>query len=54
MMKRKRDLRAADTKRRAKDDSVTPAELLANESGNPFATFTEWFGEADEKAYCSL
>jgi antitoxin PrlF len=33
---------------------VTKASVLLNEADDPFATFSEWSNEADEKAYGSL
>jgi hypothetical protein len=30
------------------------AQLRGPESGDPFVTFTEWWSEADEKAYAQL
>jgi hypothetical protein len=30
------------------------AQLRAAEASDPFATFTEWWSEADEKAYAEL
>jgi antitoxin PrlF len=35
-------------------ESVLPEKTPANEIGDPFATFSEWSSEADEKAYCDL
>ena len=29
-------------------------QMSGSERGDPFATFTEWSGEADEKAYADL
>jgi hypothetical protein len=41
----------APLKQRA-DDAVI--QVRARETGDPFATFTEWLSETDEKAYASL
>jgi hypothetical protein len=46
-----RPQKSGDTARyRLTEDGV----LLANEMGNPFATFSEWSRKADEKAYGDL
>jgi hypothetical protein len=34
--------------------SVSPDRASANKIGDPFATFSEWSSEADEKAYRDL
>jgi hypothetical protein len=36
------------------DDRLAFDKALANVTADPFATFTEWSSEADEKAYGSL
>jgi antitoxin PrlF len=36
------------------DDGVLLDKAPANEGDDPFATFSEWSNEADEKAYGSL
>jgi hypothetical protein len=33
---------------------VKPIEKASPETDGPFASFTEWSGEADEKAYAKL
>jgi antitoxin PrlF len=49
------DLKPGDTLRyRVTDDGVLLDKAPANESDDPFATFSEWSNEADEKAYGSL
>jgi antitoxin PrlF len=49
------DLKPGDTLRyRVTDDGVLLDKAPANESDDPFATFSEWANEADEKAYGSL
>ena len=48
-------LRAGDTLRyRLTTDGVLIDKAPANEADDPFATFTEWSSEADEKAYANL
>ena len=48
-------LQAGDTLRyRLTADGVVIDKAPANEADDPFATFTEWSSEADEKAYGSL
>ena len=49
------DLKPGDTLRyRVTDDGVRLDKAPANEADDPFATFSEWSNEADEKAYGSL
>lgn len=49
------DLRPGDTLRyRLTKDGVLIDKALANETDDPFATFSEWSSEADEKAYAGL
>ena len=49
------DLRPGDTLRyRVIDDGVLLDKAPANEADDPFATFSEWANEADEKAYGGL
>lgn len=49
------DLRPGDTLRyRLTKDGVLIDKALANEADDPFATFSEWSSEADEKAYGGL
>jgi antitoxin PrlF len=48
-------LRPGDTLRyRVTDDGVLLDKAPANEADDPFATFTEWSSDADEKAYGNL
>jgi antitoxin PrlF len=48
-------LRPGDTLRyRLTEDGVLLDKAPANEADDPFATFTEWSNEADEKAYGGL
>jgi antitoxin PrlF len=48
-------LKPGDTLRyRVTDDGVLIDKAPANEADDPFATFSEWSNEADEKAYESL
>ena len=48
-------LKPGDTLRyRVTDDGVLLDKAPANEADDPFATFTEWANEADEKAYGNL
>ena len=48
-------LKPGDTLRyRVTDDGVLLDKAPANEADDPFATFSEWSNEADEKAYGSL
>ena len=48
-------LKPGDTLRyRVTDDGVLLDKAPANEADDPFATFTEWSNEADEKAYGGL
>ena len=48
-------LKPGDTLRyRVTDDGVLLDKAPANEADDPFATFTEWSNEADEKAYGNL
>ena len=49
------DLRPGDTLRyRVTDGGVLIDKAPANEADDPFAAFSEWSGEADEKAYAGL
>ena len=49
------DLKPGDTLRyRVTDDGVLLDKAPANEADDPFATFSEWSNEADEKAYGGL
>ena len=49
------DLKPGDTLRyRVTDDGVLLDKAPANEADDPFATFSEWSNEADEKAYGAL
>jgi hypothetical protein len=36
------------------EDRILLEQAPANEAGDPFATFSEWSTEADEKAYRCL
>jgi antitoxin PrlF len=48
-------LKPGDTLRyRVTDAGVLLDKAPANEADDPFATFSEWSNEADEKAYGSL
>ena len=48
-------LKPGDTLRyRVTDDGVLLDKAPANEADDPFAAFSEWSGEADEKAYGGL
>ena len=48
-------LKPGDTLRyRVTDDGVLIDKAPANEADDPFATFSEWSNEADEKAYGGL
>ena len=48
-------LKPGDTLRyRVTDDGVLLDKAPANEADDPFATFSEWSNEADEKAYGGL
>ena len=48
-------LQAGDTLRyRLTPNGVLIDKAPANEADDPFATFTEWSSEADEKAYGNL
>ena len=48
-------LKPGDTLRdRITDEGVVLDKTPANEADDPFATFSEWSNEADEKAYSSL
>jgi antitoxin PrlF len=48
-------IRPGDTLRyRLTDDGVLLDKAPAKEIDDPFATFSEWAGEADEKAYAEL
>jgi hypothetical protein len=52
---RKQRLKPSDTPRkRTTDDGVLLDRAAANEADDPFAAFSEWASEADEKAYGSL
>jgi antitoxin PrlF len=49
------DLKPGDVLRyRLTEDGVLLDKAPANEADDPFATFSEWSNEADEKAYASL
>jgi antitoxin PrlF len=49
------DLKPGDTLRyHLTDDGVLIDKAPANEADDPFAAFSEWLGEADEKAYGGL
>jgi antitoxin PrlF len=49
------DLKPGDTLRyRVTGDGVLLDKAPANEADDPFATFSEWSNEADEKAYGNL
>jgi antitoxin PrlF len=49
------DLKPGDRLRyRVTEDGVLLDKAPANEADDPFATFSEWSNEADEKAYGSL
>jgi antitoxin PrlF len=49
------DLRPGDTLRyRLTKDGVLLDKASANETDDPFVTFSEWSSEADEKAYAGL
>jgi antitoxin PrlF len=48
-------LKPGDTLRyRVTEDGVLLDKTAANEADDPFAAFSEWSSEADEKAYGSL
>jgi len=48
-------LKPGDTLRyRLTDEGVLLDKAPANEADDPFAAFSEWSGEADEKAYGDL
>jgi antitoxin PrlF len=48
-------LKPGDTLRyRVTEDGVLLDKAPPNEADDPFAAFSEWSGEADEKAYGSL
>jgi pyridoxine/pyridoxamine 5'-phosphate oxidase len=44
----------ADASKRARASSKEHNTAQIDASQNPFAVFTEWIGEADEKAYADL
>jgi AbrB family looped-hinge helix DNA binding protein len=49
------DLKPGDTLRyRVTDEGVLLDKAPASEADDPFATFSEWGNEADEKAYGNL
>ena len=49
------DLKPGDTLRyRVTDQGVMLDKARANEADDPFAAFSEWSSEADEKAYGGL
>ncbi len=49
------NLKPGDTLRyRVTDDGVLLDKAPAHEADDPFATFSEWSNEADEKAYGGL
>ena len=48
-------LRPADTPHNRVTDERTPVDNApAKETANPFAVFSEWSGDADERAYRDL
>jgi len=54
-VRRQLALKSGDTLRyRVTDAGVLLDKAPANEADDPFATFSEWSNEADEKAYGSL
>ncbi len=49
------NLKAGDTLRyRVTDDGILLDKAPASEADDPFAAFSEWSSEADEKAYGNL
>lgn len=49
------NLKAGDTLRyRVTDDGILLDKATATEADDPFAAFSEWSSEADEKAYGNL
>ena len=54
-MRERLDLRPGDTLRyRLTEDGALLDKASANETDDPFVTFSEWSIEADEKAYAGL
>ena len=54
-VREKLNVRPGDTLRyRLTCDGVLLDRAPASETDDPFATFSEWSGEADEKAYADL
>lgn len=54
-VRRRLGLKPGDTLRyRLTDEGVLLDKASANEADDPFAAFSEWSGEADEKAYGGL
>lgn len=54
-VREKLNVRPGDTLRyRLTGDGVLVDKAPASEADDPFATFSEWSGEADEKAYADL
>jgi antitoxin PrlF len=54
-VREKLNVRPGDILRyRLTGDGVLLDKAPASESDDPFATFSEWSGEADEKAYAEL
>lgn len=54
-MRERLALKPGDTLRyRVTDQGVLLDKAPANEGDDPFATFSEWSNEADEKAYGGL
>jgi antitoxin PrlF len=54
-VREKLNVRPGDTLRyRLTGDGVLLDKAPANEADDPFAAFSEWSGEADEKAYADL
>jgi hypothetical protein len=50
--RKRRSKKSRDTQRyQAADDPVQLAKTPANEAGDPFAAFSEWSSDADERAY---
>jgi antitoxin PrlF len=49
------ELKPGDTLRyRMTDSGILLDKVAAGEADDPFATFSEWSSEADEKAYANL
>jgi AbrB family looped-hinge helix DNA binding protein len=54
-VRKRLDLKPGDTLRyRVTDQGVMLDKAPANEADDPFAAFSEWSSEADEKAYGGL